>query len=111
MFSAVMFHIVDDSSPPLPTECSDDLKDFLEKCFNKDPKMRPDAVTLFEHPWLKSCWGEHKASEMPSKLIHSHRHRLGVATTGQSPIPEACERRSAAQSPGSSNLIYRERCA
>jgi serine/threonine protein kinase len=56
----VMFHIVEDPSPPLPPGCSPALKDFFSLCFSKDPTKRPSAELLFEHPWLKNKWGEHK---------------------------------------------------
>ncbi|KAF9511361.1 hypothetical protein BS47DRAFT_1299038 [Hydnum rufescens UP504] len=57
---SVMFHIVEDRSPPLPPGCSPALKDFFSLCFSKDPTKRPSADLLFEHPWLKNNWGEHK---------------------------------------------------
>lgn len=56
----VMFRIVEDPMPPLPEDLSDDLRDFLTLCFNKDPTKRPNAETLFEHPWLKNEWGMYK---------------------------------------------------
>ena len=31
---------------PLPDDISPELKDFLSKCFTKDPKNRPDAKTM-----------------------------------------------------------------
>lgn len=55
-----MFRIVEDPMPPLPEDLSDDLRDFLTLCFNKDPTKRPNAETLFEHPWLKNEWGMYK---------------------------------------------------
>lgn len=51
----VMFRIVEDEMP-IPEECSEPLKDFLQQCFQKDPSMRPDAELLCEHPWLKKNW-------------------------------------------------------
>ena len=39
--------------PPLPEVISDDLVDFLKLCFVKDPRARPAAVVMFEHPWVK----------------------------------------------------------
>ncbi|ORY28652.1 kinase-like domain-containing protein, partial [Naematelia encephala] len=49
---SVLFRIVEDEMPPLP-DVSPDLEDFLKLCFIKDPKHRPEAVVLFEHPWVK----------------------------------------------------------
>ncbi|KAG2157725.1 uncharacterized protein EDB93DRAFT_1078401 [Suillus bovinus] len=51
----VMFRIVEDEMP-IPEECSEPLKDFLQQCFQKEPSMRPDAELLCEHPWLKKNW-------------------------------------------------------
>ncbi|KAG1746538.1 uncharacterized protein EDB91DRAFT_1245730 [Suillus paluster] len=51
----VMFRIVEDEMP-IPEECSEPLKDFLQQCFQKEPLMRPDAERLCEHPWLKKNW-------------------------------------------------------
>ena len=51
-FSA-MTKIVNYEMPPLPDSISDELKDFLTKCFNKDPFSRLDAKILLKHPWLK----------------------------------------------------------
>lgn len=42
-----------DSEPPIPDDISDELRDFLQLCFIKDPEARPAAVVLFEHPWIK----------------------------------------------------------
>ncbi|ODN84320.1 hypothetical protein L202_00294 [Cryptococcus amylolentus CBS 6039] len=50
----VLFRIVEDEMPPLPSGISDDLADFLRLCFTKDPDTRPSAAVLFEHRWLTS---------------------------------------------------------
>lgn len=55
-----MFRIVEDDKPPIPEGCSQLLRDFLTKCFNKDPTKRPSAELLCEHPWLKKNWGIHR---------------------------------------------------
>ena len=39
--------------PPFPTGISDDLCDFLNLCFIKDPKARPEAMVMFEHAWVR----------------------------------------------------------
>jgi serine/threonine protein kinase len=50
---AVLFRIVEDQMPPLPEGASGELVDFLRLCFIKDPKARPEAAVLSEHPWVK----------------------------------------------------------
>ncbi|EJD47951.1 hypothetical protein AURDEDRAFT_102129, partial [Auricularia subglabra TFB-10046 SS5] len=57
---SVMFHIVEDDTPPIPDDCSALMKDFLMQCFHKDPAMRPSAEVLFEHEWLRVNWEHHK---------------------------------------------------
>lgn len=57
-----MFRIVEDSRPPLPEGCSPLLEDFLIKCFNKDPTLRPSAEVLFDHPWLQKIYGDLKVT-------------------------------------------------
>ena len=44
--------MVDDPHPPLPEGISDPCRDFLLKCFQKDPAMRIDARGLLNHPWI-----------------------------------------------------------
>jgi serine/threonine protein kinase len=39
--------------PPFPESLTPELKDFLSKCFEKDPFRRIDAKGLLEHQWLK----------------------------------------------------------
>ena len=39
--------------PPLPDHISEELKNFLVRCFEKDPLNRIDAKSLLEHQWLK----------------------------------------------------------
>jgi serine/threonine protein kinase len=48
-----MFRIVKDDMPPLPQGLSEELNDFLQTCFRKDPASRPAATELFDHIWLK----------------------------------------------------------
>ncbi|KAG0560320.1 hypothetical protein M758_10G166700 [Ceratodon purpureus] len=49
-----LYRIVQDPRPPLPEHVSDGITDFLLKCFQKDAKLRPDAKTLLNHPWIRS---------------------------------------------------------
>jgi len=63
-----MFRIVEDEMP-VPEQCSEPLKDFLQQCFQKEPSKRPDAELLCEHPWLKKNWDALKVRE----LLISHK--------------------------------------
>lgn len=38
--------------PPIPGDISKNCKDFLLKCLEKDPKNRPSAAELLEHPFI-----------------------------------------------------------
>jgi serine/threonine protein kinase len=87
---SVMFRIVEDDLPPIPPECSPQMEDFLKQCFKKDPKERPDAETLFEHPWLKSAWAEHRVSD--SYLIFSYLTLVGAPATRFHSFLAPCQR-------------------
>ncbi|KAL6600030.1 kinase-like protein [Neocallimastix sp. 'constans'] len=49
---AALFHIVEDSCPPLPDDISEELEDFLHICFKKKPSERTSATKLLEHKWI-----------------------------------------------------------
>lgn len=51
---AAMIKIVNDQMPliDLPDDITPELRDFLQKCFIKDPVKRPNARTMIGHPWL-----------------------------------------------------------
>ena len=48
-----MFAIARDPRPPLPERASPALRDFLKRCFRKDPKTRPSAAEMREHEWIR----------------------------------------------------------
>lgn len=52
---AAMYRIVKERRPPLPKPCSDELADFLSKCWNKEPSKRPSAKELLSHPWITNA--------------------------------------------------------
>lgn len=51
---AALIKIVNDPIPPLPEKISAELRDFLTKCFQKEPELRINASDLLKHPWLNS---------------------------------------------------------
>lgn len=40
--------------PPLPTELSDDARSFVAACLEIDPVLRPSALELLQHPFVKA---------------------------------------------------------
>ena len=47
-----LFRIVQDGCPPLPEDISPNLRDFLLRCFEKEPEKRASAKELLMHPWI-----------------------------------------------------------
>ena len=60
----LMYHITTSSDTPLmvptadPRAFSANFIDFLEQCFIRDAKKRPEAKALLEHPWLDMSLSE-----------------------------------------------------
>jgi serine/threonine protein kinase len=50
---SAMFRIVEDEYPPLPENISQEMKDFLQCCFQKDPDQRSSSKELQQHVWIK----------------------------------------------------------
>lgn len=50
---SALYNIVQDKHPPIPNDISDEMRDFLLKCFQKDPAGRPSAEELLQHPWVQ----------------------------------------------------------
>ena len=67
---SALFKIVHDDHPPIPTGVSDLCKDFMLKCFQKEPMLRIDAKGLLKHPWIRS------QSQDIYEVINSHENQL-----------------------------------
>lgn len=53
---AAMFHIAKTDAPPaIPDKLSDEGKDFVLRCLNRDPKKRPTATQLLQHPFVQDA--------------------------------------------------------
>jgi serine/threonine protein kinase len=51
---SAMYRMVEEElPPPLSKDISPALREFLTVCFRKDPKERPLAKDLLDHPWLR----------------------------------------------------------
>ena len=90
---AAMFRIVTDDCPPIPTGISDFLKDFLLKCFTKEPSKRPNAKDLLNHPWIttpnkklvKKFINENNNSNIPISLINEWKNNYrNILASGNS---------------------------
>jgi hypothetical protein len=50
---SAMFNIATtEDPPPMPNDLSDEAKDFLLHCFKRNPKERPNATRLLQHPFV-----------------------------------------------------------
>ncbi|MDP2436719.1 MAG: protein kinase, partial [archaeon] len=47
-----MWKMVSEDRPPLPDDISSELEQFFLACFEKDPRKRPTASNLLDHPWI-----------------------------------------------------------
>lgn len=43
--------------PPIPQTLSEDAQDFIKICLEVNPKKRPNAATLLEHPFVQNAGG------------------------------------------------------
>ncbi|KAI8377298.1 kinase-like domain-containing protein [Blakeslea trispora] len=59
---SAMFHIVEDDHPPLPQIISQEMRDFLLCCFQKNPKKRPSSHQLQNHIWIRQHQQQKRSS-------------------------------------------------
>jgi len=51
---SALCRIVEDDHPAFPETISEPCKDFLMKCFQKEPSMRSEAIVLLKHRWIRT---------------------------------------------------------
>ncbi|XP_078180300.1 mitogen-activated protein kinase kinase kinase 5-like isoform X2 [Carex rostrata] len=51
---AAMFKVLH-KTPPIPDSLSSEGRDFLQKCFKRNPVERPTAAVLLEHPFIRNA--------------------------------------------------------
>lgn len=72
---SAMFRIVEDEYPPLPETISQEMKDFLLCCFQKDPDQRSSSKELQQHEWIKK--NERKSTSSSSSPSSTRRMNKG----------------------------------
>ncbi|KAJ1726528.1 Protein kinase of the Mitotic Exit Network, partial [Coemansia biformis] len=65
MQMAALYRIVEDDHPPIPEGISEELRDFLLRCFQKSPSSRPTAQALMAHPWT----AQYRSNRKEMKLL------------------------------------------
>ncbi|OMH80836.1 Cytokinesis protein sepH [Zancudomyces culisetae] len=73
---AALYRIVVDEHPPIPENISPELKDFLLKCFQKDPKARPTSMMLMEHPWITQVSQQKKQMQLLRRTFSMRMSRV-----------------------------------
>lgn len=71
-----LYRIVQDPSPPLPSHITVELRDFLTKCFQKEPLIRIDALTLLKHPWITQKTPPVVEVNMPEEVSNTIRNHI-----------------------------------
>ncbi|XP_075657165.1 mitogen-activated protein kinase kinase kinase ANP1-like [Castanea sativa] len=78
---AALFYIgTTKSHPPIPEHLSVEAKDFLLKCLQKEPNLRPAASELLQHPFVTGGQVESHPSYLTSVTENSETPSLPSAT-------------------------------
>ena len=80
-----LFRIVSDPMPPLPHTLSPLVKDFLSKCFQKEPLLRITAPQLLKHPWLvaQSKVSDLEESKFPEEVANTVKNHMDSISSSQ----------------------------
>lgn len=89
---SALCRIVEDDHPPFPETVSEPCKDFLMKCFQKEPSMRSEAVTLLKHRWIRTqnpmaCYDiiNSPDNELPEEVTNTIRMHIDNQHQGEGP--------------------------
>lgn len=70
---AAMFKIGNSKElPPIPDHLSEEGKDFVRLCLQRDPSNRPTAVELLQHSFIRS------ASPLENSVAYAPLEQLGA---------------------------------
>ncbi|RVW53471.1 Mitogen-activated protein kinase kinase kinase NPK1 [Vitis vinifera] len=84
---AALFYIgTTKSHPPIPAHLSAEAKDFLLKCLQKEPDLRPAAYELLKHPFVTGEYNEAQLALQTSVMENSET----PVSTSEENLPNPC---------------------
>ncbi|PHT78418.1 Mitogen-activated protein kinase kinase kinase YODA [Capsicum annuum] len=92
---AAMFKIGNSKElPAIPEQLSDEGKDFVRKCLQREPRNRPTAAELLEHPFVKDAAPLEKPNIFPASFdlpcaAANGIKPVGVGSARKYPTPES----------------------
>ncbi|CAA0812161.1 Mitogen-activated protein kinase kinase kinase YODA [Striga hermonthica] len=72
--------------PEIPDHLSDEGKDFVLKCLQRNPSRRPTAAQLLEHPFVKKCSSLERPVPGPLESIPAFMQAVKTRGSGRSRI-------------------------
>ncbi|GER33060.1 protein kinase superfamily protein [Striga asiatica] len=72
--------------PDIPDHLSDEGKDFVMKCLQRNPSRRPTAAQLLEHPFVKKCSPLERSVPGPLESIPAFMQAVKTLGSGRSRI-------------------------
>ncbi|CAI0546588.1 unnamed protein product [Linum tenue] len=80
---AAMFKIGNSKDlPAIPDTLSDDGKDFVRQCLQRNPSHRPTAAQLLDHPFVRSAAPSERSLASPESTDPPHALTNGVKSLG-----------------------------
>ncbi|NP_001268205.1 mitogen-activated protein kinase kinase kinase [Vitis vinifera] len=91
---AALFHIgTTKSHPPIPEHLTAEAKDFLLKCLQKEPNLRPAASELLQHPFVSGEYQEpHPVFQ--TSVMENSGNMMATSETDLKSFPNPVIRRS-----------------
>ena len=99
---AALFHIAQDANgPKIPGGVSSVLRDFLRKCFHKQPEFRKGADELLDHPWLRV--------KRENVAVEATLRRHGINNSDESSVLQMQELKQSIQATLRRNVTFTRR--
>ncbi|XP_031279229.1 mitogen-activated protein kinase kinase kinase 5-like [Pistacia vera] len=73
-------------TPPIPETLSSEGKDFLQRCFRRNPADRPSAMLLLEHPFVRN------SNDQNLSVLAQGISKMNLTDRSHSPIDRAAQK-------------------